>query len=87
MGLCVSKPSLTLFGADFINRYNGFGGKVEPGESSVEAAVRELKVSNRSVSSAFMTDETRRKKLELTPNSHFAERCYSTRKDTHMHIK
>lgn len=25
-------------------RYNGFGGKVEPGETPLEAAVRELKV-------------------------------------------
>jgi 8-oxo-dGTP diphosphatase/2-hydroxy-dATP diphosphatase len=26
------------------NRYNGFGGKVEPGETLTEAAIRELKV-------------------------------------------
>lgn len=26
------------------NRYNGFGGKVEPGETPAEAAIRELKV-------------------------------------------
>ena len=27
-----------------IKRYNGFGGKIEPGETPLEAAVRELKV-------------------------------------------
>lgn len=27
------------------NRYNGFGGKVEPGETLTEAAIRELKVT------------------------------------------
>lgn len=29
-------------------RYNGFGGKVEPGETPSEAAVRELKVRSAS---------------------------------------
>ena len=29
--------------------WNGFGGKVDPGETSLEAAVRELEVTSRSV--------------------------------------
>lgn len=28
----------------FVLRYNGFGGKVEPGETPEQAAIRELKV-------------------------------------------
>lgn len=31
---------------EYSNRYNGFGGKVEPGETPLNAAIRELEVGS-----------------------------------------